>query len=171
MRKHGFQPREVMVPAPIEKFTTHRMLVMELLPGPKLIDGIRAYFAKWAEQHGTNLHDFEKEARERIEKEGIPAKYDGPSAIQVSFYRNILKARDGLANIVISMYNGTIGWIAPTTTYQHSTLPPNVPRIIDTLMRVHGYQLMSDGVFNSGKSASQLDKELLVSLDMILNLP
>ena len=150
MKRHGFQPREVVVPIPLSDMTTHRMLVMDLLPGPKLIDGIREYFAIWAKQHGTTLADLEKEARERIEKEGIPSKYAGPSALQISLYRKYLRIRDGFFNAAIATYNGTAGWFVPSIEYQRSSLPPNVPRIIDTLMRVHGFQLLSDGIFNSG---------------------
>ena len=28
-------------------------------------------------------------------------------------------------------------------------LPPNIPRVIDTLMRVHGVQLLADGIFQA----------------------
>merc|ERR1719181_1018037 len=40
MKKHGFMPRDVVVPQPI--MATKRILIMELLPGPKLTDGMRA---------------------------------------------------------------------------------------------------------------------------------
>jgi aarF domain-containing kinase len=81
--KHGFQPREVYVPTLIPEYSTHRLLVMELLPGPKLIDGMLAYFSDWAKKHGTTLHDLETNARAKIESEDIPGKYEGPSARQV----------------------------------------------------------------------------------------
>jgi aarF domain-containing kinase len=149
MVKHGFQPREVLVPTPIPEYSTHRLLVMELLPGPKLIDGMRVYFSEWAEKHGTTLHDLETNARAKIESEGIPAKYEGPSARQVGWYRTWLRTKDTVANAGIATYNGTAGWVGQPLKYQQTTLPPNTPRIIDTLMRVHGYQLFRDGVFNS----------------------
>jgi aarF domain-containing kinase len=149
MIRHGFQPREVIVPTPLPEMTTRRMLVMNLLPGPKLIDGIRNYVSTWAKQHGTTLDDLEKEANARIEKEGIPLKYEGPSARQIGLYRKYLWIRDGLLNLATASYNGTAGWMGPTIEYQQSSLPPNVPRMIDTLMRVHGYQLLKDGVFNA----------------------
>jgi predicted unusual protein kinase regulating ubiquinone biosynthesis (AarF/ABC1/UbiB family) len=59
MVKHGFQSQEVLVPTPIPKYSTHRLLVMELLPRSKLIDGMCAYSSEWAEKHGTTLHDLE----------------------------------------------------------------------------------------------------------------
>ncbi|KAL3895849.1 MAG: hypothetical protein SGARI_007328 [Bacillariaceae sp.] len=122
---------------------------MDLMPGPKLIDGIREYAQGWAQDHGTTLHDLEVAAREKIDKEGIPSKYNGPSAWQIGLYRNMLGVKDTTLNIGVASYNGTIGWVAQPLSYQHSTLPPNVPRIIDTLMRVHGTQLLVDGCFNA----------------------
>lgn len=148
MIRDGFQPREVVVPNPLPKFTTQRLLVMELLPGPKLIDGVRGYFAEWAKQNGTTLQELETEARERIEREGIPEKYNGPSARQVSVYRKWLRAKDCFWNIGIDIYNRGFRPSSPLP-YQQTPLPPNIPRIIDTLMRVHGTQLLKDGVFNA----------------------
>jgi len=151
MIRHGFEPREVLVPKALPELSTARMLVMELVPGPKLIDGIREYAAGWAQKHGTTLHDLEVAARQRVENEGIPSKYDGPSAWQISLYRKYLRLRDGIVNTGISLYNGTMGWMIPSSSfqYQHSVLPPNAPRIVDTLMRVHGYQMLVDGEFNA----------------------
>ena len=150
MMEYGFHPREVLVPSPIPEYTTKRLLVMELLPGPKLIDGIRSYFDSYARARGTTLHDLEQQARDRIEREGIPAKYDGPSAWQMGVYRQWLRVKDAGWNIGIEIYNGTVGAISGSPLkYEHSTLPPNIPRIIDTLMRVHGVQLLKHGVFNA----------------------
>jgi len=129
--------------------TTHRMLVMDLLPGRKLIDGMRAFYEEWARLNGTTLDEIEKEARQRIEHEGIPAKYDGPNAWKISSYRNYLAARDLIFNTGIFLYNYSFGLASSKLQYQQSIVPPNTPRIIDTLMRVHGYQLFADGIFQS----------------------
>lgn len=149
MQKHGFSPSQVVVPRPISELSTKRMLVMELLPGPKLIDGIQEYYSEWAKKNGTTLQELETKARAKIEKDGIPAKYDGPSAWQMTLYSKYLKTRDFLVNTGIATYNGTVGRLKQPLTYQQSSIPPNTPRIVDTLMRVHGYQLLHDGVFNS----------------------
>jgi aarF domain-containing kinase len=151
MKKHGFAPSLVVVPRALPELSTQRMLVMELLPGPKLIDGIRDFYSRWAEQNGTTLHDLEAEAREIIEKEGIPVKYDGPPAWKVGLFSKYVKLRDRVLNFGINIHNRTIGRGSEPIPFQESRIPPNTPRIIDTLMRVHGYQLLSDGVFNSGK--------------------
>ena len=150
MIQHGFQPSEVIVPSPIPEYSTKRLLAMELLQGPKLVDGVRSYFDRWARAHGTTLHDLEQEERDRIEREGVPAKYDGPSAWRVAGYRRLLRTTDFFCNLGIGTYNGTIGKATGRPVeYHHSVLPPNIPRIMDTLMRVHGIQLLKDGVFNA----------------------
>ena len=150
-KKHNMMPNEIVIPRPLKEYTTKRMLTMELLPGPKLIDGINSYFEYYAQQNGTTLHHLQQEARDKIEKEGIPPKYDGPSSTQIYYYRNYLKVKDMIMNVGIACYNGIVGNLARGNTihYQHSVLPPNIPRIVDVLMRVHGYQLLKDGVFNS----------------------
>jgi aarF domain-containing kinase len=157
MKKHGFLPQQVVVPKPIplpvapSKPPSTRVLVMELVPGQKLIDGIHDYWRVWAKNHGTTLEQLEQEAREKIEKEGIPNKYDGPSASKLVWYQRWLKAKDALGNLPIALYNTGVRKLVggEAIPYQHSILPPNIPRIVDSLMRVHGYQLFSDGFFNA----------------------
>eukprot|EP00934_Nitzschia_sp_Nitz4_P002289 Nitzschia sp. Nitz4//scaffold276_size25055//7976//9750//NITZ4_008339-RA/size25055-augustus-gene-0.14-mRNA-1//1//CDS//3329545319//2289//frame0 len=148
MIQDGFQPREAVVPAAMSEYTTRRMLVMELLPGPKLIDGVRAFYAKWAEEHGTTLHELEMEVRARIETEGVPSKYEGPPAWQLDMYRRWLGVQDLVHNWGRRALNVTFYWNDPLPL-QQSVLPANTPRIIDTLMRIHGSQLLRDGVFNA----------------------
>ena len=150
-KRHGMMPNEIIIPQPLPEYTTKRMLTMELVPGPKLIDGINSYFEYYAKLNGTTLHDLQQEARTKIEQEGIPPKYDGPSSTQIYYYRNYLLIKDWIANVGISCYNGIVGRLrgGNNIDYQHSVLPPNIPRIVDVLMRVHGYQLLRDGVFNS----------------------
>ena len=150
MKQHGLMPREVAVPQPFPELTTRRMLVMEYLEGPKLIDGLRDYFATWAIQNGTTLEQIETEARRKIEEEGIPAKYEGHSAWTISLYRKVFQVYNLLARSTVAVYNGSLGWIVKPLPYpEPHKVPPNIPRIMDTLMRVHGYQMLADGVFNA----------------------
>jgi len=163
MKKHGFQPKECLVPQPVPKLTTKRMLVMELLPGPKLIDGMRAYYAEYAKKQGTTLKRLETKMRKKMEEEGIPDKYDGPSASQIASYQKLMRIRDGIFNwFMIRPYNTLVAPVvrklaktpsnpedSGTIKYLQTSIPPNTPRIVDTLMRVHGYQLLVDGLFNA----------------------
>lgn len=151
MARHGFAPREVVVPQPVAELCTRRLLVMEMLPGPKLVDGLRAYGRVVAAEQGTTLEALEEEMRRRIEEEGVPPVYDGPSAAQIESYLRYMRTRDWFVNVGISLRNATLGLLtgAKPLPYVETTLPPNAPRIVDTLMRVHGRQLLSDGVFNA----------------------
>eukprot|EP00588_Corethron_pennatum_P015509 CAMPEP_0194265100 /NCGR_PEP_ID=MMETSP0169-20130528/444_1 /TAXON_ID=218684 /ORGANISM="Corethron pennatum, Strain L29A3" /LENGTH=553 /DNA_ID=CAMNT_0039005499 /DNA_START=51 /DNA_END=1709 /DNA_ORIENTATION=- len=153
MRLGGFLPHEVIIPLPIGDFSTKRLLVMEKIPGPKLNDGVRAYFSEWAKQNGTTLEALEKEAKLKIEKEGIPSKYTGPSPTQIERYKFLLNVREKLMNSGIFAYNCTFGRFpqlgGKQKDYIKINVPLNLPRLVDTLMRVHGYQLMKDGLFNA----------------------
>jgi aarF domain-containing kinase len=151
MRRHGFAPAEVVVPQPLSALSTKRMLVMELLPGPKLIDGLRAYGRVMAAKQGRTLEQLEAEMRQRFDEHGAPSKYSGPTARQIAAYLAWLRFWDGVRNIGVSAFNHTIGVpLRRRLEHRHSTMPPNAPLLIDTLMRVHGAQLLLDGVFNAG---------------------
>lgn len=149
MTEAGFQPNDVTVPMALPEYTTKRMLVMDWVEGPKLMDGMRSYYAKWAEENGTTLKQLEEDARKKVEQQGIPSKYDGPPAWKLDMFRRAMKTGDNIANVGVCLYNWTLGWIATPLEYQLSVVPPNTPRIVDLLMRVHGHQLMKDGIFNS----------------------
>jgi len=154
MRKHGFSPREVVVPRPYPSLTTERMLVMELLPGRKLLDGLREYGKVLAEKEGLSLEEWEEAMRVRIEEQGIPARYDGPSAQQIELIRRLLALRDAALNLLLFVWNVTVGGVlGAKLRYARSSLPPNAPQLMDTLMRVHGTQLLVDGVFNADTHA------------------
>jgi hypothetical protein len=84
----------VVVPRPVKEHTTRRLLVMEHLHGPKLIDGLRKYGARAAAEQGTTLEELEANMRRKIELEGIPAKYEGPSAAQIAVYLEYMRYRD-----------------------------------------------------------------------------
>jgi len=149
-KNDGFLPAEVLVPLPVDELSTKRMLVMELLPGPKLIDGVQAFFSDWAHKNGTTLDALETEARRKIEEEGIPSKYDGPSARQIQRYQTLLHCRNSVLNVGIALHNATVGRLRNRTLeYRNDTVGLNLPRLVDILMRVHGYQLLKHGCFNA----------------------
>lgn len=143
MRRHGYAPREVVVPQPRLELCSERMLVMELVPGVKLLDGLRKYGATLAAKEGKTIEEFEAAMRQNIEREGVPERYHGPSARQIALYLRVAKIGDALANILIGTYNVLVGWAIGRLAYMHTTLPPNGPQIMDTLMRVHGACIFS----------------------------
>ena len=87
MVAHKLAPREVAVPRPVPQLCTRRLLVMDRLPGPKLVDGLRAYGRAIAAKRGTTLESMEEEMRAKIDAGDIPAKYGGPGPLAVALYR------------------------------------------------------------------------------------
>eukprot|EP01065_Artemidia_motanka_P052931 TRINITY_DN968_c0_g1_i1.p1 TRINITY_DN968_c0_g1~~TRINITY_DN968_c0_g1_i1.p1 ORF type:complete len:553 (+),score=207.80 TRINITY_DN968_c0_g1_i1:73-1731(+) len=140
--------REVIVPKPYAEMTTQRALFMEFLPGPKLADAVREYAGVVAEREGKTLEEFETEIRTKWEREGYPERYEGPSAFKLSVYIGALKVRNAAANLAVAVWNTTLGLLFGKLERFDTLLPPNAPRLMDTLMRVHGRQLFVDGIFN-----------------------
>ena len=155
LRRHGFEPRDVAVPRPIPHLCTERMLVMELLAGPKLVDGMRAYAEAAARRQGVTLAEYEAMARKRFEEKGVPSSYDGASATTIALYSSALRVGVAVRNAAALAYDGAVAWPFGLRKlgWANARPPPNVPRIVDTLMRVHGHQMLIDGVFNSDPHA------------------
>ena len=149
LRRAGLAPGEVAVPRPIEGLSTRRMLVMEMLPGPKLVDGVRAYAKQIAEREGVSLEQFEAVKRAELDERGVAPRYEGPSARSVSLFAAWLRLKDGLHNTCSVAYDLLVARPLgkPRARRRHTAPPPNAPRIMDALMRVHGHQLLVDGVF------------------------
>lgn len=135
---------EIRVPKPIT--ATTRVLVMEYLKGQKLIDGIREYGKIIAASEGKTLQELEDELKEQIMQKGLPSRYEGPSETTIALYSGALRLRDAVANTFITGWNAVSGSHVETW---HTPRPPNAPRIMDVLMRVHGKQLLVDGCFNA----------------------
>eukprot|EP00958_Prasinococcus_capsulatus_P016247 scaffold1786_cov398-Prasinococcus_capsulatus_cf.AAC.38 len=149
--------REVEVPKPHAELCTKHVLVMQYLPGEKLLDGVRAVGRKFAAKKGTTLEAMEKEVKERILAEGLPPPYDGPSATTLALYRNWIKVKTGVANAILRVLNGlifigTLG-LCPRFSLLDPVIPLNSARIMDTLLRVHGHELLEDGYLNGDPHA------------------
>eukprot|EP00947_MAST-08B_sp_MAST-8B-sp1_P002690 g2690.t1 len=158
MRRHGLAPRELVVPQPRLDLTTPKLLVMELLPGCKLYDGLKKYGTVLAAKEGKTFEEFEAAMRAKIEAEGVPERYTGPSGAQVEAYLAAMRWRDWVGNAGRAAFNYLVaypsgGFLGAPLAYRHTALPPNAPRMVDVLMRAHGKQLMVDGVFNADPHA------------------
>lgn len=151
LTKGGFLPREVAVPRPELPLCTRRMLVMEMLPGPKLVDGVRDYARGVAAREGVTLAEFEARKRRELDERGVAPRYEGPSARRVAAYATWLRARDAVHNAGGALYNAVFARpLGLRRVGRRQTVPPpNAPRIMDVLMRVHGHQLLIDGCFQA----------------------
>ncbi|KAJ3115501.1 hypothetical protein HDU96_000535 [Phlyctochytrium bullatum] len=144
----------IKVPYPYEQYSSREVLTMEYLKGPKLIDGIRQMWKEWAEKQGTTVAELERTMKATIEKEGLPPPYRGPSAFELSLYRGALRWKDSLFNAVPYISNGIIftinalfGTKLAYLNYSKSFVPLNSAFIMDTLLKVHGHQMLVNGMY------------------------
>ena len=181
MKRHCFAPREVIVPKPYPELCSEKMLVMELVPGTggggnKLLDGLRRYAAVVAKKRGVTVEALEEEQRKKIESEGVPARYDGPTAAQIEWFLKFARAQDAVANGAARLSNALLFGVTPLgralgwkpKPLRASALPPNAPRMMDLLMRVHGTQLLVDGCFNADTHAGNflmMDDDRIALID------
>ncbi|KAI8617245.1 ABC1 family-domain-containing protein [Chytriomyces sp. MP71] len=141
----------VVVPLPFTHLCSREVLTMQFLKGKKLVDGIRDLGRDWCVRNGTTLEQYEAEMRERYEQEGLPPVYAGPSPRVMDLWFALVRARDAISNVPRWMWNYTVGWVAPREwllPYQKSFLPFNTARVMDTLLKVHGKQVLLDGFLN-----------------------
>lgn len=131
---------------------------MEFLNGPKLVDGIRENAKEYAKTIGKNIEDLEKEMIKEFDQFGLPPVYNGPSSFQLEIYRNSLKLHDLLFNAPRYVINGALGMLFFITrlsifdtkiSYAKSFIPLNSSFIMDTLLKVHGHQILMNGYFNA----------------------
>jgi len=145
--------RLVKVPDVHESVCTREVLVMEYLPGRKLVEAIREQGEAYAQRQGRTFRDLEREMHERVKREGLPPPYSGPPAWQIDAYRWALRARDACLNggrAVANMLGWPLGW---RFEYARSEAPLNAARTMDVLMRVMGHQVLRDGYFNADPHA------------------
>jgi aarF domain-containing kinase len=151
--RHNIMPifgKEVVVPAPRLELCSRRCLVMDFLKGPKLGEGVREYARVVAAEQGLTLEQLEAKVCAKWQLDGMPAPYEGPSATQVEAYRTALKWQDWIHNLPRRCSNTILRTEYP---YVGTVLPPNAPQIMDTLLRVHGHELLVDGCFNGDPHA------------------
>jgi hypothetical protein len=120
----------------------------------RLTFGSARYAEIDAAAKGLTVDELEEQVRAEWDEHGIPTAYDGPSATEIATYNTTVAIKDALVNSAIWAYNGTYGWTTGNrAAYVQTTVPPNPPRIMDTIMRVHGEQLLVHGVFNADPHA------------------
>lgn len=142
--------RNVVVPKPYFEYCSKSVLTMEFLKGPKLVDGIRKQGEIYAKSLNKTLKELESDMRKDFDEHGLPSLYKGPSAFQMEVYRKLLKTKDGIINLPIWLINIVLGTVGiRKINYYESFIPLNSAYIMDTLLKVHGHQLLVNGVFNA----------------------
>lgn len=140
--------RLVEVPEPLH--SSKEVLVMSYLPGPKMVDGVRAQFRKMAERQGKNFEDMEREQKAKIENGELERKEVSKSAADTRRIRALLWMRDLFWNSLIFTGNWTVRPLLSSKRWEYvkSEAPINLGEVLDTLLRVHAHEIFEDGAFN-----------------------
>jgi aarF domain-containing kinase len=158
----GVWDHVAVVPRAHMHMCTQNVLVMDYLPGVKLVSAIRAQFARFAAAQGKTMEQLEAELK--ATQGGI--KPPGKKTVQA--YAMWLKIHDGVTNIGIRVRNWLSGWwgLKPLSLV-HTEVPINLYHIIDVMLRVrtfsnkqqffdcsrfvtqvHAHEMFVDGCFN-----------------------
>ena len=144
--------QRVVVPSPYLEYCSKHILVMELLDGEKLVDGIRSYYHKLAHKLCVNINDLEKDRVEAIKNGNYKFKSIEDENNDVAHIKRLTFLYDMFltANIFRFVYNYSIfRFFNGPLTYYKTEQPPELGKLLDLLCRVHGVQLFKDGAFNS----------------------
>lgn len=138
----------VEVPEPL--YCSKEVLIMTFLPGTKLVDGVRAQYRKLAESQGRTLEELEAEQKAKIERGVLERKDIATSAAETRRIATLLWMRDCFWNTLIFAGNWTIRPLISSKRWKYvkSEAPINLGQIFDTLLRVHGHEIFTDGAFN-----------------------
>ena len=135
----------VEVPKPILKYTTKRILTMEMLTGRPFADeareraeALQSQLQRSPPQHQTPKDKKDKEQEEEEEEEQIFAQRAFTEE-EYTAIASTLAWRDTLLNITIFCRNWTIGWLpsVPATPYLSTKPPLNLPKILKMIWTVH----------------------------------
>jgi len=121
------------------EYSTTNVLVMNYLPGQKLISAIKERYRAIAKQQGVSL--------EELKKDKINTRI---SASEIQSIQRKADLWDSFRNFWITLCNYTVVPILRLNSiqYKHTIVPLNIPEIIDLLIKVHGYEIFMNGCFN-----------------------
>jgi aarF domain-containing kinase len=124
---------------------------MEYLPGVRLVDGVRAQYAALAKEQGTTLEAWEEQEKAKV-KRGQARKLRSleEDAKMIKLAKWALRTKDAVLNFPRLLLNWTVGFLFPKwiIPYHWSQLPLDLGKLLDTLMRVHAYEIFQNGSFN-----------------------
>ena len=165
---------EVIVPQPIDHLCTRNVLTMTYIPGEKLEIAIRKrikqiyhmikrnndpHYDPLQDDRDITLADLRKEMFNNNKGQFAPR-------INIKYYRWALNLRRYLFNSLATIFNYGIAFIFyPLCFTKYDKLPYiayDVPIVndsqhfVETLLKVHGYQIFINGAFN-GEFSSILD--------------
>lgn len=142
---------KVAIPKAYPELCRKTVLTMSYLPGETLIDGVRGQFKRHAERIGRDFEEMEKEQVAKLKSGEIQRKGISESSKENWWIHQYLWLRDLSVNSVIFLGNWTVKPFISRGSweYVHSERPINLAAIMETLLRVHAYEIFFAGNFNA----------------------
>eukprot|EP01083_Nonionella_stella_P001352 3902_1 len=161
MAKSSEWKSKVVVPRPFNDLCTRNVLVMDFIPGDKVIRTVMERWEKIAASQGKSLAELEAEFES---SGGDNSGEQEPSEWQLQVMRAFFRTRDFTWNMLALTLNFTVGpvfWALGHSSYnivpcKHTELPLNTVALSHSVVDVHGYQMFIDGVFNADPHAGNI---------------
>ena len=131
---------------------TKHLMVMEFLPGVKLVDGIRNQYKSIAKSMGKSLNELEEEQKRALSDGTIKFRTMEQVKWTNFFVRMFLFLKDTFLsfNPMRFFYNSSpLRLLYGPVPYVWTERPLDLAEILDILSRVHASEIFADGVFNS----------------------
>jgi aarF domain-containing kinase len=139
---------QVKIPRAYEELCTPEVLVMEFLPGIKLVDGVRNQWRAYAARNNTTLEALEEEHKEKMRRGEVELKTLEESEREAKLQAAAVKSLNVFENAKAFLYNWTVGFVAPTIAAQVTEVPLNLGKILRLCADVHAHEIFVDGAFN-----------------------
>ena len=162
--------QHVYIPKVHLDLCTKHLLVMEFLPGVKLVDGIRSHYKEVAKSVGKSFEEIEEEQKKAILSGTI--KFRTMEQVKWSnfFIRLWLFIKDAILsyNPARFMHNiSPLRLLNGPLPYVWSERPLDLAEILDILSRVHASEIFADGVFNSDCHPVKMSQFTVVILKIL----
>ena len=141
--------KQVYIPAPHTELCTKQVLIMDEVPGKRLVDGIRDQFDAIARYNGTSVSDLEEKERENIASGSLKGR-DAKQAAQYTKRVNaLLTFKHRLLLPIKLAYNTSpLRLVTGPVSCQPPPKLINLGALLQTLIDVHAYEIFETGVFN-----------------------
>lgn len=166
----------VRVPQPLHEFSCRTVLTMTFIPGTSLLDSFMVVAEVIAKARGKTVEELMAELSSSTITDssdfddvvtlgdgasteiGEPGWYSALANIipgfsasaKLKMLQSWLMASSSARNVGVTLYNQSLGRLAGAKLQYHQPLPSYDPvELSSAIWRVHGHQLLNDGLFNA----------------------
>ena len=157
---------KVKVPRPYAELCSEHVLVMEWIPGVKLIDGVKNQFRKMAEMQGKPLEELEREQKELLTSGKIRSTSIAASKRLIRWTNLYLQVSDFLSNVVLFLYNYLVAvpTMRPLQPYRKTEKLINLAEVVELLLQVHAHEvcLCLISIFNPDNRSLSTERSMAI---------